>query len=160
MDKIYCLTNKMNGHQYIGFTTRNINDRLAEHFAPSSYKSGNPIHRAIKKYGKENFKVEILYSGDDALEKENVFISELSPHYNVTPGGNVPPNQTGKKWKLSEETKQKMRKPKGKRTKEHTEKIAEKLRGRPAWNSGKTGVYSEETRRKMSIAAKNRKRKK
>jgi hypothetical protein len=51
-----------------------------------------------------------------------------------------------------------MRKPKGKRTKEHTEKIAEKLRGRPAWNSGKTGVYSEETRRKMSIAAKNRKR--
>lgn len=29
-------------------------------------------------------------------------------------------------------------------------KMAQKRRGKPSWNSGKTGVYSEETRKKMS----------
>jgi hypothetical protein len=40
---------------------------------------------------------------------------------------------------------------------ESRKRAGEKLKGKPAWNSGKKGCYSEESRRKMSEAAKNRK---
>ena len=45
--------------------------------------------------------------------------------------GCCPPSQTGKKWRHTEETKQRMRKPKNyKRTAEHSEKIAKQNRGK------------------------------
>ena len=41
-----------------------------------------------------------------------------------------------------------------KKSKETRRKMSEALKGRKAWNKGKTGVISEETRRKMSKANK------
>ena len=41
-----------------------------------------------------------------------------------------------------------------KKSKETSRKMSEALKGRKAWNKGKTGVISEETRRKMSKANK------
>ena len=135
MDKIYCLTNKINGHQYIGFTTRdNVQDRFTEH---CNAKNMYPIQLAIRKYGKENFDISVMYEGKDAIDKEDMYIKKLGCDYNVAPGGGVPPIQTGKHWKLTEETKQKMRKPKAPRTKEHTENQRKTLLGKTPWNKGK-----------------------
>lgn len=51
---IYLITNKVNGKQYVGQTSRTIEKRIAEHF----YVNDNlPIHNSIKKYGKDNFDV-------------------------------------------------------------------------------------------------------
>lgn len=54
---IYCYTNMINGKKYIGQTFREI-DRKQEHKnkVPKAY-----FHQAIKKYGWDNFKYEILY---------------------------------------------------------------------------------------------------
>ena len=61
------------------------------------------------------------------LEEE---IKKYNAEYNMIEGGNKPPSQKGNTWKLSEEAKEKLRKPKPPRTPEHTEKIASQLRGR------------------------------
>lgn len=46
----------------------------------------------------------------------------------------------GKHWKLSEETKAKMRKPKAARTEEHRKNLGEALKGKAPWNKGRKGL--------------------
>jgi group I intron endonuclease len=142
MNKLYCITNKINDKKYIGFTSRPIEERIAEHFAPSSYKSGYAIHKAIKKYGKDNFEYCVLYEGPDALEKEDSFIKMIDCKYNMTDGGNLPPNQLGKTWKLTDKTKQKMSEAfKGKpKSEKHKKSMSECRKGKSPWNKGLTGV--------------------
>jgi hypothetical protein len=41
---------------------------------------------------------------------------------------------------------------------EHRRKLSEALKDRTAWNKGKTGVISEETKRKMGEAQKGKKK--
>jgi group I intron endonuclease len=53
--------------------------------------------------------------------------------------------------KRTEETKIKMRKPK---SEEHKKKLSEARKGVSPWNKGKTGVYSEELRKQMSESRK------
>jgi group I intron endonuclease len=141
MDKIYCITNKINGKKYIGFTTRTLEERMGEHFSPSSYKSGYAIHKAIKKYGKENFDYCILYEGDDALEKENHFIDTLNGEYNMTTGGNLPPSQLGNTWFHTEESKLKMSLVSKGKSKSilHRQTMSETRKGRTPWNKGQVG---------------------
>lgn len=88
---IYQITNMINQKNYIG-QTNNIVKRWSNHRCIS-----NPnmvIAQAIKKYGVENFKFEILLSGltkEEANEKEINYIKEknsLVPNgYNVSKGG-------------------------------------------------------------------------
>jgi group I intron endonuclease len=144
MPIIYKITNKVNNKSYIGYTKRtNVEHRIREHFSPSVFeKSDNPFYKAIRKYGKNSFKYEILFESDnesETLQKEIEYIKEFGD-YNLHEGGNIPPNQTGKKWKLSDETKHKMRKPKPARTKEHQDKLSAALKGKIPWNKGKKGV--------------------
>lgn len=61
---IYKITNKINGHCYIGKSI-DLKERLQEHFRipfrdNQDYKKEYPLYRAIKKYGKENFDIIIL----------------------------------------------------------------------------------------------------
>lgn len=142
MPYVYQITNNVNNKSYVGYTSRdNVEARIIEHFSPSIYNTEGrrkrPLYAAIKKYGKDSFTWKILYEGDDALEREKDFIAEFGD-YNLHEGGNVPPSQKGKTWKLSEETKQKMRKPKAPRTEAHNKAQSESKKGQIPWNKGLT----------------------
>jgi len=74
---IYILTNLINGKVYVG-KTKHLRKRIREH----TYESADQvIDRAIKKYGIENFKIEVLYKYDilpdnkyEMLAMETAFI--------------------------------------------------------------------------------------
>ena len=93
---IYKFTNKINGKSYIG-QSRNIDYRKKSHLAnynnPNSTDYNGLFHRAIRKYGKNNFVFEILEECDcnDLNEREKFYIqyyNTLTPNgYNMVPGG-------------------------------------------------------------------------
>jgi|15BtaG_2_1085339.scaffolds.fasta_scaffold40411_2 hypothetical protein len=58
---IYKATNIINGKCYIGQTVQPLNSRKSGHYYSSKVNRDNMIfHKAIRKYGEENFKWEIL----------------------------------------------------------------------------------------------------
>ena len=99
---IYLLTNLVNGKKYIGQST-DINRRFAEHLRaaqPDKYPQKNerdancPIHKAMAKYGINNFSLTILEqcAREELDEKEQKWITELNTNdnsigYNLTAGG-------------------------------------------------------------------------
>ena len=90
---IYKITNNLNQKFYIGFTSqKNPKWRFNQHLstARSGKKNNQPIIRAIRKYGEENFSFEILLEGEEKFlltEEEQRLIEELKPEYNATFGG-------------------------------------------------------------------------
>ena len=101
---IYLITNRINGKKYVGQTVRMLKDRMYQHLNGDLY-----IDLAIKKYGIENFTVEILdecKTLDELNEREQYRIAELGtlhPNgYNMTTGGsNAIPTEAVRQ-KLSE----------------------------------------------------------
>lgn len=88
---IYKFTNKTNGKIYIGQSI-NIERRYYEHFKRDDSK--NYFHRAIKKYGKDNFFFEILEEclEEDLNDREKYYITIYNSNnrklgYNSTGGG-------------------------------------------------------------------------
>ena len=86
---IYLTTNLVNGKIYIG-------QHIAQEFEPNKYiGSGILLKKAIKKYGKDNFKNELLcecLSQSELDEKEIYFISKFDSQnpeigYNLCAGG-------------------------------------------------------------------------
>ena len=161
---IYQITNIVNGKFYIGKTEKTIKNRFSNHMSagknPKDY-----FHNAIKKYGRENFKIEIIkyvYEDDDINELEKHYIGWLKPQYNLKEGGEGGRHHQQTKRKIgetnknpSEETRKKMREAKiGVKptiTPERNEKISKKLKGRNNWskgrkwwNNGEVGVLSFE----------------
>ena len=87
---VYRITNKLDGMSYVGQTTRSVEGRFKEH---SRYKKSH-IGNAIRKYGAENFTIEILdvcETPEQLNERERFRIAELDcqhPNgYNYTDGG-------------------------------------------------------------------------
>ena len=87
--KIYLITNRINGKQYVGQTSRSLKRRFYEH---SRHKSA--IGKAIKKYGRENFTIEtidVCETFEMANEREQYWIAFygcVAPNgYNLTEGG-------------------------------------------------------------------------
>lgn len=102
MYSIYQYINKKNNHMYIGLSN-NPDKRYKEHlsasFNPNSKDYNNTIHKAIRKYGIDNFEFIILEKNIDNLTKakqrEQYWIKyyntyENKEHYNETPGGDAP----------------------------------------------------------------------
>lgn len=90
--KVYCLTNTVNGKQYVGMTRRSLNARFGSN--GRNYEKCSAIWGAIKEFGWENFSHEILADGltyEEACEKEKQFIVELNSRtpygYNLEGGG-------------------------------------------------------------------------
>jgi len=159
MGCVYQVKNKTNGMSYIGKTINTLNYRKRKHQEEASRDSGYYFHRALKKYGFNNFKWEILFNSDvDSIlrEKEQYFIELLKTirprGYNLTVGGD---GIIG--YKFSEEVRKKlsiMRKGK-KVPQEIRAKISATKKGVP--NKGHKGhPRSEETRVKISKALKGK----
>jgi len=136
---VYCIKNTINNKEYIGLTTRTLEQRWKQHICESnkqdSWEWNTPLGNAIKKYGKDSFEVFVLEecsSETEMKQKEIQLIRErkslaFETGYNLTLGGD---GRLG--YKLSEKTKR---------------KIGE-------GNLGK--VMSNEAKEKMSVAAKKR----
>lgn len=91
MGYIYKITNLINNKIYIGQTIRDVQIRWKEHLRS---KDEAPIHKAIRKYGKEAFKIEIIEECENILlnEREQYYINKFNSYnghigYNATLGG-------------------------------------------------------------------------
>lgn len=64
---VYKITNKINGKVYIGQTTETLEKRWKRHCG-YQLNDGTYFHNAIKKYGADNFSVELLAEANNQLE--------------------------------------------------------------------------------------------
>lgn len=94
MYRVYLITNLVNNKKYVGITHNTIEHRFDQHIQKSRCKRGTWIlHRALRKYGKENFKIELLednISKQQITERENYYICFYDTYnngYNMTLGG-------------------------------------------------------------------------
>lgn len=92
--KIYKIVNDINNKIYIGQTVNTLKKRFSGHCCYSkSDRSGNMyIKRAIHKYGKEHFKIELIEecSLEQLNEREKYWIAYYDSYnngYNLTTGG-------------------------------------------------------------------------
>lgn len=89
---IYKITNIETQEFYIGQTIKNIEYRFRKHKEMSIRGGGYKLHNAMRKYGVENFIIEILDTAtnlDQLNEKEIHYIDILKPYYNILPGGQI-----------------------------------------------------------------------
>lgn len=136
---IYKMTNMVNGKVYIGQTVRSVEERMLEHYRHDTIL----VDKAIQKYGKDNFSVEVIDTAatiDELNAKEQYWIEQydsITPNgYNQCAGGD---NTMG--YHHREESKQKM-----------SEAKAESYLGEGNPFYGKE--HSEESKQKMSQARK------
>lgn len=89
--RIYKITNQLNGKFYIGMTRKKLKYRFNNHCYDALIRNSNSyFHKAIRKYGKENFIIEEIEICDKNLPDREVFwISSLKPEYNQTLGAMV-----------------------------------------------------------------------
>ena len=88
MAYIYKITNIITEHSYVGKTEKSIQERFQRHIANS--KDGNThLYKAFRKYGIDNFRIEILEEvlSENIDERERYHISIANSHYNMTIGG-------------------------------------------------------------------------
>jgi group I intron endonuclease len=101
-NSIYRITNKVNGKFYIGKTTKPVEDRFKAHI--QNHKTKNTyLYRAMRKYGVDQFIIEQLEPVSDKTqlnEKEQYWIAQLSPHYNMTIGGDGGDTSNSPNYKL------------------------------------------------------------
>lgn len=145
---IYYIENQINGKIYIGKSSerRDKNARWIEHCRDArKNRTKMPIHRAMKKYGIDNFKYTIFetFSTEfEAMESEKYWIQYLRSQnvelYNISDGGEG--------WGSYK---------RGPRTKEHSAKLKNFQKGHIPWTKGKN--IPLETRKKISLNAKGRK---
>lgn len=157
---IYKFTHILSGRCYIGQTIQNPNQRRLEHIADSRYSTKEyHFHNALRKYGITAFTFEVIDTAS-TLEELNLLEEKYVNEFNsIDNGFNI--RQAGGNKLHSEESKERMREAQRKahaRRREAqggTEKHSE-----PRSHKGKIGLWkhSEETKTKMSMAAKNRKK--
>lgn len=138
--QIYKITNLVNGKFYIGQQIKC--DKNEKYLG-----SGLLINKAIKKYGKENFKKEVICECNskevaDALEQFCIIYENAREEgYNLAKGGNV--IGVGNRMK-------------GKQlSQEWCKNISIGKKGRPAWNKG-IHMMSEEAKQKCGIVNKGK----
>jgi group I intron endonuclease len=142
---IYKITNLVNGKVYIGQTTKSIKERWKWHVA---HKGCKFLNRAIRKYGKDNFKIEEIYTAftkEELDASEKYFIKEfntLVPNgYNICIGGAAPMQNRKHSVEAKSTISKKML---GiKKSIEHSKNIAESKMGNKNPMFGKIGFASK-----------------
>lgn len=107
---VYQITNIVNDKIYVGSTTDSFRQRFSSHKSLLRRHIHPNIHlqRSWDKHGESNFTFTILECIDDSskiIEREQYYIDELKPHYNISPtAGNTSgvPCSNKTKAKLSE----------------------------------------------------------
>jgi group I intron endonuclease len=145
--RIYCITCLVNGKMYIGQTVMTVRRRFGKHISKAFRNPQCKFHRAIRKYGEENFLVEEVLTVSAPTKEELKakldyveirLIRKLNTRengYNTTEGGDGTLGM-----ELSEETRK---------------KISEKNSGSNHYCFGKH--LSEEIRRRISEKHKGKK---
>lgn len=99
MGCIYCIENKTNNKKYIGKTiyySRRMTEHKSEAFNSNRLSYNYPIHKAMRKYGIDNFNYLILEDNIDEMEKldekEKYYIQKYNTTnkengYNICEGG-------------------------------------------------------------------------
>lgn len=178
---VYLLTSP-SGKKYVGITSKTLAARWSNHCWRARRGSTFVLHAAIRRYGPESFKVEVIEeteTWEEVCEREKFWIIELqskAPNgYNLTDGGDgtigfsqevrdkMSASQTGKKH--SDETRAKMSAAaKGRKLSEETRaRMSAAAKSRPIEHRAKLSEaqkgrkYSDESRLKMSITRKGRK---
>jgi group I intron endonuclease len=110
--EIYKITNNKNGKIYIGITNQGVTVRWNKHCSDANRNSSFPLHNAIKKYGKDNFQIDIIESVNDVeiLKKREVYWIKKFDSYNRNKGYNLTLGGDGTFGRFhSKETKDKIR---------------------------------------------------
>lgn len=131
--QVYVVVNKLNGKMYVGCTERDLKVRLQRHQAKTNEGSRCSIHKAIRKYGIQNFDIRMVeeYDTEEAMFCEEVgwiayFDTYKSPYgYNDTRGGEGGNTNGGKKF--SEDWKLKISKSHAGKGKKLNRKFAEEI---------------------------------
>ena len=165
MKVIYEFVNKINGKIYVG-QAKDFKSRLRCHkYHTKSNKKNSPFYAALRKYGWDNFSINIIEECAIEMlnEKEEYWINEkksLYPNgYNLMKGGN--------QYEMSEDTKKKISNlRKGiKFSPEHIENLKKSHLGNKLSDEtkkklseiNKGRIHSEETRIKLRYSNPNRK---
>jgi group I intron endonuclease len=153
MGIVYKITNTANCKIYVGQTIRTLEERLYSHFYDALIaKKNTKLYRAIRKYGKECFMIEVLEITDNLNEREKFFIESLNcikKGYNTKIGGEGGPHHESTKKKISKANKKRVW------TQEIKDNMSKALK---AWHEERGFVpRSEDFKAKISEA--NRKRK-
>lgn len=165
---VYRAVNAVNGHSYIGFTTQGLSRRVQGHRRLAAAGGSYRFSAAIRKYGIENIKFEIMadFDGDEELAKayECEAIAAYKPEYNLTYGGDggtlaeesrkkIGDANRGRKMPASHKEKRVAFLTGRKHTAEAKAKISAANKGRVR---ARTGPPSAEVRAKLSAANKGR----
>lgn len=149
---VYRATNIINGKVYIGQTIGTLNRRMVCHISDALLKKDNMyFHKAIRKYGKENFIWEIIVECKSLkeLNKSEIGMIEkydtFSKGYNLTEGGEGVLGLWGEAafWYGRHHTE------------ESKKKMSEGKKGEKNYNYGKHPT--KETREKMSKSSEGKK---
>ena len=137
---IYKAHNKVNGKIYVGQTKKNVEQRILEHL---KYTKNTYFSNALRKYGLQSFEISVIDVSENVEilnEKEKYWIKFFNcraPNgYNLTDGGE------GSRGMIMSLTTRK--------------KISKSHKGKPTWNKGLRGIYTEKSLLKMSNSQKNR----
>ena len=111
---IYCYTNKINGKKYIGQSI-NPHGRYYNHKSSAYNENAKdydyPWHRAVRKYGWDNFTYTILDEADSIEELNQLEIDYIAYYNTQLPNGyNIEPGGRNASKPRSEETKIKLMK--------------------------------------------------
>jgi len=167
---IYKVTNQINHKSYIGKTELSFSRRKSNHLSDAKRGCEFAFHRALRKYGEENFTWEII---EDCIEdktllddKEKYYIAlyeTFGPKgYNMSEGGEgqtgwIPSDETRVKWSKQRKGKDPWNKGTAKPKKVLTEeeqaakkadanrKRSEANKGKKTWNAGLKDVYGRTT---------------
>ena len=91
MAYIYKIQNLINGKIYIGKTTFSIQQRWKKHISTALQNSNYPLHKAIRKYGINNFSIEKVeeVSLSEINEKEIFWIKKYNSFISNNQGYNA-----------------------------------------------------------------------